>query len=125
MRMLIAWMGVVAVLVVAYVEAAQTPTPPARTVAVAVSEIVALRTRNAQLEAMLIDRDKQIANLKYELGKRLLETQADLDEARLNKRAEGVYERLKELLKPGPDAKLDWATGRFIHPPKAEGEKKQ
>lgn len=92
--------------------------------AAALGEIAKLREEKARLEAMLLDRDRQVANIKYQLGKQVLELQADLDEARLNARAEPVLKVLRELVKPDPAALLDWRTGQFVKPaPKVEEKK--
>ena len=93
----------------------------------ALAEITKLREDKARLEALLVDRDRQIANLRYQLGKQILELEADLAEARLNQRAEPILRSLRDLVKPDPAAAFDWRTGQFVKPksePKPE-EKKQ
>jgi len=109
---------VVAVMLACAAPVAAQPAPlPARPIgALAVlMEVQRLREDNAKLQALLIGRDRDIANLKYELGKQLLEARADLDQARLTTRATDLLPLLRQIFKvEDPAATFDWSQGRFV-----------
>lgn len=78
-------------------------------------EVQTLRLENAQLRAALIDRDRQLANVRYELGRKVLELTADRDQCVLNVRADILMPTLRDLFKvTDPETPFDWTTQKFL-----------
>jgi hypothetical protein len=90
----------------------------------ALNEIERLRRENAQLHALIIGRDREIANCHYEMQKRTMELKADLDESRLTARAAALLPTLRAVYNVTDEAvQFDWLRGVFVEPKKTEEKK--
>jgi hypothetical protein len=81
--------------------------------------------RIARLEAALVEKDRQIAELHYQTGiarldlqRKALEAEAAAVECQLTTRALSVVERLRILEAPPSGAPFDFKTGTWLLPTK-------
>lgn len=77
-------------------------------------EIQRLRVENAKLRAQLIGRDRTLANARYRCAQQTNELQADVDQERINARAQQLLPDLRDVLGLGPDVAIDWTTGEPV-----------